>query len=149
MPTARMLRSPSPRPSGFPQPATRWFPETFASRIVQVPEERVSPSAVFKCAFVALATATLGPRDVRVSRLWPAAMWVIVLIMKIRKIDVGFKLAVLGLMLSGLAHPLAAAEPTALSLIKEGNRYVGEDVKDQVVQIRSDKSVGGLTPNVW
>jgi hypothetical protein len=42
-----------------------------------------------------------------------------------------------------------AAEPTALQLIKEGNRYVGEDSKDKVTQIRSEKSVGGLTPNVW
>lgn len=42
-----------------------------------------------------------------------------------------------------------AAEPTALELIKEGNRHVGEDAKDKVTQIRSDKSVGGLTPNIW
>ena len=42
-----------------------------------------------------------------------------------------------------------AAESTAFELIKEGNRYVGEDAKDKVVQIRSEKSVGGLTPNIW
>lgn len=42
-----------------------------------------------------------------------------------------------------------AAEPTALELIKEGNRHVGEDSKDKVTQIRSEKSVGGLTPSVW
>ncbi len=42
-----------------------------------------------------------------------------------------------------------AAEPTALALAKEGNRYVGEQSKDKLVQIRSDKSVGTLTPNVW
>ena len=42
-----------------------------------------------------------------------------------------------------------AAEPTALQLIKEGNRYVGEESKDKVTQIRSEKSVGGLMPNVW
>jgi hypothetical protein len=42
-----------------------------------------------------------------------------------------------------------AAEPTAFDLIKEGNRYVGEESKDKVNQIRSEKSVGGLTPNVW
>ncbi len=42
-----------------------------------------------------------------------------------------------------------AAEPTALALIKEGNRYVGEDSKDKVTQIRSEKSIGGLTPNIW
>jgi hypothetical protein len=42
-----------------------------------------------------------------------------------------------------------ASEPTALELIKEGNRYVGEQSKDRVVQIRSEKSVGTLTPNIW
>jgi hypothetical protein len=34
-------------------------------------------------------------------------------------------------------------------LIKEGNRYVGEGVKDKVVQIRSEKSMGKLTPDIW
>jgi hypothetical protein len=42
-----------------------------------------------------------------------------------------------------------AAEPTAFDLIKEGNRYVGEDSKDKVVQIRSEKSVAGLEPSIW
>ena len=38
---------------------------------------------------------------------------------------------------------------TALSLLKEGNRYVGEQAKDKLVQIRSERSVNGLKPNVW
>jgi hypothetical protein len=42
-----------------------------------------------------------------------------------------------------------AAEPTAFELIKEGNRHVGEDSKDKVVQIRSEKSIGGLMPSTW
>lgn len=42
-----------------------------------------------------------------------------------------------------------AAEPTAFDLIKEADRYVGEQAKDKIVQIRSDKSVGTLTPNIW
>lgn len=42
-----------------------------------------------------------------------------------------------------------AADPTAFDLIKEGNRYVGEDAKDKVVQLRSEKSIGGLTPSTW
>lgn len=42
-----------------------------------------------------------------------------------------------------------AADPTAFELIKEGNRYVGEDTKDKVVQIRSEKSIGGLAPSTW
>ncbi len=41
------------------------------------------------------------------------------------------------------------AELTAFDLVKEGNRYVGEDSKDKVVTIRSEKSVGSLTPNIW
>ena len=44
---------------------------------------------------------------------------------------------------------LCAAEPTAFELVKEGNKYVGEHAKDKVVQIRSEKSIGGLTPNIW
>ena len=38
---------------------------------------------------------------------------------------------------------------TAFELLKEANRYVGEQAKDKVVQIRSEKSIGSLTPNIW
>ena len=41
------------------------------------------------------------------------------------------------------------AEPTALDLIKEGNRSLGEQSKDKVLEIHSDKSVASLAPNVW
>ena len=47
------------------------------------------------------------------------------------------------------AHADFSAPPTAYGLIKEGNRYVGEQSKDKVVQIRSEKSSGTLTPNIW
>ena len=47
------------------------------------------------------------------------------------------------------ATPLFAAEPTAFELIKEGNRHVGEEAKDRIVEIRSEKSIGSLTPNIW
>ena len=40
-------------------------------------------------------------------------------------------------------------EPTALELIKEGNRYLGDQSKDKVLEIRSEKSVGDLVPGVW
>jgi hypothetical protein len=53
------------------------------------------------------------------------------------------------LLVCGLSQQAFAAEPTAYELIKEANRYVGEDVKDKIVQIRSEKSIGGLTPNIW
>src|SRR6266567_526644 len=49
------------------------------------------------------------------------------------------------------AFGLAArgAEATAFELAKEGNRFVGEQSKDRIVQIRSEKSVGGPSPNIW
>lgn len=56
--------------------------------------------------------------------------------------------ALLGL-LAFLQSASAAQEPTALELIKLGNDYVGKDARDKVVQIRSEKSVGSLTPAVW
>src|SRR5947209_10415446 len=53
--------------------------------------------------------------------------------------------------LAAFGFGLAArgAEATAFELAKEGNRYVGEQSKDRIVQIRSEKSVGSLTPNIW
>ena len=42
-----------------------------------------------------------------------------------------------------------AGEATAFELIKAGNHYVGEQSKDKVVQIRSEKSVASLVPNIW
>jgi hypothetical protein len=42
-----------------------------------------------------------------------------------------------------------AEDATAFSLINEGNRYVGEQAKDRIVQIRSEKSIGTLSPIIW
>jgi hypothetical protein len=53
---------------------------------------------------------------------------------------------VLAMAVSRLA---SAGEPTAFDLVKQGNKYVGDQSKDKVVQIRSEKSVGTLTPNLW
>jgi hypothetical protein len=53
------------------------------------------------------------------------------------------------LALAGITRLAAAGEPTAFDLVKEGNKHVGEEAKDRVVQIRSEKSIGTLTPNVW
>lgn len=41
------------------------------------------------------------------------------------------------------------AEPTALELVKEGNRFLGEQSKDKVLAVHSEKSFLSLTPNVW
>src|SRR5205085_5679835 len=43
----------------------------------------------------------------------------------------------------------AAGEPTAYELAKEGNKHVGEAARDRIVQTRSEKSVGTMTPNIW
>ena len=48
----------------------------------------------------------------------------------------------------GIASALAA-DKTAFQLIADGNNYLGADSRDKVVQIRSERSVGGLTPSVW
>jgi hypothetical protein len=42
-----------------------------------------------------------------------------------------------------------AADSTAFSLIKAGDKFVGDQSKDKVVQIRSEKPIGSLTPNIW
>jgi hypothetical protein len=48
-----------------------------------------------------------------------------------------------------VARAALAADPTAFELAKLGNQYVGVESKDKVVQIRSEKSAGTLTPNIW
>src|SRR4051812_16839775 len=58
-------------------------------------------------------------------------------------------LTTLAITVLALATSATAAEPTAFGLIKEGNKHVGEDAKDRIVQIRSEKSVGTMTPNIW
>lgn len=40
-------------------------------------------------------------------------------------------------------------EPTAFSLAKLGDQYVGVQSKDRIVQIRSERSVGALQPDIW
>jgi hypothetical protein len=47
------------------------------------------------------------------------------------------------------AHLVLAAEPTAFALVKLGDPYVGVQSKDKVVQIRSEKSIASLTPDIW
>ena len=54
-----------------------------------------------------------------------------------------------GLGLLAASQAARAAEPTAFELVKEGNRHLGEEARDRVVQIRSEKSIGTLTPNIW
>lgn len=44
---------------------------------------------------------------------------------------------------------LRSGEATALELAKLGNKYIGEQSHDRIVQIRAEKSLGSVTPNVW
>ncbi len=53
------------------------------------------------------------------------------------------------LLLAALANAALADDATAFQLIKRGNDYVGVQSKDKVVQIRSEKSLGSLTPDIW
>lgn len=55
---------------------------------------------------------------------------------------------ILGVLCSGTPSALAG-EPTALELAKDGNRYIGEQAHDKVVQIHSEKSIGGTVPSIW
>ena len=58
-------------------------------------------------------------------------------------------IGLLGVSLLASGVCASAKEMTAFELISEGNRYVGEQSKDRVVQVRSDKSIGSLTPAIW
>ncbi len=65
----------------------------------------------------------------------------------LRSIQRGLAFSVLGMMVFSPAA--LASELSAFQLIKEGNRHLGEEARDRVVQIRSEKSIGSLTPNIW
>jgi hypothetical protein len=66
---------------------------------------------------------------------------------KFTKIQLGFCALVLGLVT--MSPAVWAKDMTAFELAKEGNRHVGEQSKDKVVQIRSEKSIASLTPDIW
>ena len=53
------------------------------------------------------------------------------------------------LLLAGFTSAFAGSEPTAFQLAKEGNRYVGDPSRDQVLEIFSQKSIASLTPSLW
>jgi hypothetical protein len=63
------------------------------------------------------------------------------------RLKTGFTVATLAFF--GLSQVVLAGEPQALGLIKGANDYVGKEVRDKVVGIRSDKSIASITPNIW
>jgi hypothetical protein len=69
--------------------------------------------------------------------------------MKIEQNKMAVKILAMGLITFAASHLAPAAEPTAFQLIKMGNEYVGVQSKDKVVQIRSEKSLASLTPDIW
>jgi hypothetical protein len=69
--------------------------------------------------------------------------------MKTKQNSLTLKAIAVAVMTFAVARVALAADPTAFGLIKLGDEYVGVQSKDKVVQIRSEKSVGTLTPNIW
>src|ERR1700690_1501960 len=69
--------------------------------------------------------------------------------MKIKQTSFTLKTFAAMVMMVAVAGAALAADPTAFALVKLGNQYVGVESKDQVVQIRSEKSFAGLTPEIW
>ncbi|MDB6067126.1 MAG: hypothetical protein JWR26_3334 [Pedosphaera sp.] len=69
--------------------------------------------------------------------------------MRAIKINLQSKLLAIAVMVLSIGISARAGELTAYQLISEGNDYVGKESKDKVVQLRSDKSVGSLTPTIW
>jgi hypothetical protein len=69
--------------------------------------------------------------------------------MKITQKSFSLKTFAVAAMTFAVARAALAADPTAFELAKLGNQYVGVESKDKVVQIRSEKSVGTLAPNIW
>jgi hypothetical protein len=57
--------------------------------------------------------------------------------------------AILFSVLVALGESAIAKDFTAFEMIQEGNRLIGEQSKDKVIQASSDKSVGGLAPTTW
>lgn len=53
------------------------------------------------------------------------------------------------LLAAAVGRAAMADDATAFELIKRGNDYVGVESKDKVVQIRSEKSIASLTPDIW
>jgi hypothetical protein len=58
-------------------------------------------------------------------------------------------LVLLALTVGLAAQTLPGGKKTAFALVKEGDKVIDPQARDKVMQIRSDKSVDGLMPDVW
>jgi hypothetical protein len=61
----------------------------------------------------------------------------------------GWRSAVAGVALAWGFAATAGEPATGFAFAKAGNRYVGEQCKDQIVQIRSEKSGPSMAPEIW
>jgi hypothetical protein len=50
---------------------------------------------------------------------------------------------------TALSWAASAGSATAFDLVKKGDQFVGTESKGRIIEIRSDKSIGTLTPNIW
>jgi hypothetical protein len=69
--------------------------------------------------------------------------------MKVKLKNLILKRFALGSLILGISPVALFAGPQAFELVKLGDQYVGIQSKDRVVQIRSDKSIASLTPDIW
>jgi hypothetical protein len=69
--------------------------------------------------------------------------------MKIKSKNFTRKIFATAVMTVAATHLALAGGPTAFELVKLGDPYVGVQSKDKVVQIRSERSVASLTPDIW
>jgi hypothetical protein len=69
--------------------------------------------------------------------------------MKIGQKNIVWKILTTAAMTFVATQLALAAGPTAFELVKLGDQYVGVQSKDKVVQIRSERSLGSLTPDIW
>src|SRR5271168_5217296 len=69
--------------------------------------------------------------------------------MKIKSENSTRKILATAVITFAVTHLALAAGPTAFQLVKLGDQYVGVQSKDKVVQIRSEKSIVSLTPDIW
>jgi hypothetical protein len=69
--------------------------------------------------------------------------------MKIKQKSLILKTFAVATMTFVIASAALADDPTAFDLVKSGDQYVGVQSKDKVVQIRSEKSIAGLMPEIW
>lgn len=69
--------------------------------------------------------------------------------MKTKQNNFARKILMTAVMTCAVSQLALAAGPTAFQLAKLGDDYVGVQSKDKVVQIRSDKSLASLTPDIW